>query len=223
MCRSGELCHATRQRTDAIPKESSDRRVAVIPSEGPKAPQSTNYCHSGRSGRRPRSRGIAGVRVEGLRPLYPEEEDTKTPITRISRKNAHSPSTRTVATLARPSFPVEGFCGIGEIRGHLRQVFSGPPARENSPLPGRRRFLDCAAPVGMTNGTVNPYALARASVAFVIASICMTTSPSATVVLRCEAKVERRVRTPRPPRLSAALEVACARDPDGTLPVAIGG
>src|SRR5688500_5917069 len=124
MCRSGELCHATRQRTDAIPKESSDRRVAVIPSEGPKAPQSTNYCHSGRSGRRPRSRGIAGVRVEGLRPLYPEEEDTKTPITRVSRKNAHSPSTRTVATLARPRFPGADFCGVGETHGQHRPVLA---------------------------------------------------------------------------------------------------
>ena len=53
--------------------------------------------------------------VEGLRSLYPEEEETKTPITRISQKHADSPSTGIVATLARPSLPAEGFCGIGVI------------------------------------------------------------------------------------------------------------
>ena len=55
-------------------------------------------------------------------PLPGEEED-QTPITPITQKNADSPSTGTVATRARPSFPIEGFCGISEICGHLRQVF----------------------------------------------------------------------------------------------------
>ena len=43
--------------------------------------------------------------------------------TPITQKTADFPSAGTVATLARPSFPIEGFCGISEIRGHLRQVF----------------------------------------------------------------------------------------------------
>ncbi|MDF2775282.1 MAG: hypothetical protein K0S86_4782, partial [Geminicoccaceae bacterium] len=42
--------------------------------------------------------------------LYREEQETKTPITRIPQKNADSPSTKTVATLARPSFLIESFC-----------------------------------------------------------------------------------------------------------------
>ena len=72
-----------------------------------------------------RSRGIALVPVEGLRSLYREEEETKTQITRILQKNADSPSTKTVATLARPSFLIESFCAICEICGYPRQVFSG--------------------------------------------------------------------------------------------------
>jgi len=53
----------------------------------------------------------------------------QTPITPISQKHADSPSTGMVATLARPNLPIEGFCEIGEICGHLRQVFSGHPGR----------------------------------------------------------------------------------------------
>jgi hypothetical protein len=41
--------------------------------------------------------------------LYREEQETKTPITPITQKTADAPSIGTVATHARPSFPVEGF------------------------------------------------------------------------------------------------------------------
>ena len=72
-------------------------------------------------------RGIAALRVEGFRPLYRDKEENQTQITRITKKNADSPSTKSVATLARRRFPIEGFGEIGEIRGHLRQVFFNVP------------------------------------------------------------------------------------------------
>jgi hypothetical protein len=49
-------------------------------------------------------------------------------MTQIDAEARSFPSTRRVATLARPSFWIERFCEIREICGHLRQVFFSIPA-----------------------------------------------------------------------------------------------
>ena len=104
-----------------------------------------------------RSRAIAVVPGEGKAP-YRDDEGDLTRIPQISQKSADSLSTGIVATPARQGLPVEGFCEIGEICGHLRQVFSGHPGRgtlarddgdSSTPRPP-------AAPFGMTRWLLKP-------------------------------------------------------------------
>jgi hypothetical protein len=78
----------------------------------------------------------------GLRSLCRDDEENQTPIALISQKNADSLSTGTLATLARHGFPIECFCEIREICGHLRQVFfSVPVERLDHRRVGRRSLV----------------------------------------------------------------------------------
>ncbi len=74
-------------------------------------------------------RGIFGISGEGSEPLYRDEEEHQTQITRITQKNADSPSTQTDGTLARQGRPIEGFCGIGGGGLIGVSVVSGFPGR----------------------------------------------------------------------------------------------
>ena len=85
--------------------------------------------------KRPRSRGIAVVPIEGKAP-YRDGEENKTQIALISQKHADAPSTGTVATLARQSLPTEGFCEIGVIGSIGVSFLSGFPGRAASRFPG---------------------------------------------------------------------------------------